>query len=332
MKKTLSLLSICILLNAQDTQELLKQAKEYEKANDYKNAMLIYKKLANVETIEFPKEEEVKIVKEKKIVEKKEVTPLKNGLNSFDDKETKSTIEQMLESSFDIYAYQENYFFPISYDTKSKEDRKRNEAKFQLSIKKPIIHDFFGFDETFYFGYTQTSWWQIYDDSSPFRETNYKPEVFVTVPYGKKDETALKGFKAGFLHESNGQSEEKSRSWNRIYLETYFQYKHLFVVPKVWYRLKEDKDSDDNHDIDDYLGYGDLTLMYPYKDHTFKLLLRNNLKSSDNRSYGQLDWTFPFFGSKNTFGHIQISSGYGESLIDYNEDITRINFGISLSR
>ena len=324
MNKLLISIFLCLTINLQANNTLLKQAQEYEKNQDYKKAMQIYKQLAEKKSIKFPKENAV--------VKNKEIIPLKNTLNTIDDHETKSTIEQMLESSFDIYPYESNYFFPISYDTKSKDNRKRNETKFQLSIKKPIVHDFLGFDETLYFGYTQTSWWQLYNQSSPFRETNYKPEIFVTVPYGKKDKTALKGFKAGFIHESNGQSEEKSRSWNRVYLESFFQYKNLFIIPKVWYRIKENKNNDDNHDIEDYLGYGDISFIYPYKDNNFKLLLRNNLKSNNNRSFAQLDWTFPFFGSKNTFGHIQFSNGYGDSLIDYNEDITRINFGISLSR
>ena len=76
-----------------------------------------------------------------------------------------------------------------------------------------------------------------------------------------------------------------------------------------------------------------LTLIYPYKSHTFKLLFRNNLRFNDqNKGYTQFDWTFPFFGSSKTFGYIQASTGYGDSLIDYDKEINRISFGISLSR
>ena len=329
MRIFIILLLLFNFLSSYDKNSLLKEASKLEKDGKYKEAMLIYKEIANNTYLEKTLEENsFKEIKVKEIPE--EVKVLAKNVNTIEDQETMTTIEQMLASSFNLYPYKENYFFPISYDTKKRNDRKRNETKFQLSLKKPISHNFFGFEETFYFGYTQISYWQLYSDSSPFRETNYKPEFFVTIPYGKRDKTALKGFKTGFLHESNGQGEEESRSWNRIYLESYFQYKNLFIIPRVWYRIEE-KD-DDNPDIEDYLGYGDLTFMYPYKEHNFKLMFRNNLKSKDNRGFAQLDWTFPFFGSKNTFGHIQISNGYGDSLIDYDKDITRINFGISLSR
>eukprot|EP01029_Cantina_marsupialis_P025166 TRINITY_DN66200_c0_g1_i1.p1 TRINITY_DN66200_c0_g1~~TRINITY_DN66200_c0_g1_i1.p1 ORF type:complete len:338 (-),score=27.78 TRINITY_DN66200_c0_g1_i1:192-1058(-) len=255
-------------------------------------------------------------------------------LDDFDDKETKQTVVQMLANSFDLYPYQENYLMPFSYDTKKRKDgREQTEVKFQLSVKKPIVTNLFNMNETINFGYTQTSWWQLYNDSAPFRETNYKPEVFIEIPYGKKNKTALKGFKFGLLHESNGQGEDKSRSWNRLYLTSYFQAGNLFIAPRVWYRLPESESEDDNPDIQKYLGYGDLTLMYPYKDHTFKLLLRNNLRmSDDNKGFAQLDWTFPMFGSKSTFGFLQLSSGYGDSLIDYDQEVNRISFGISLSR
>ena len=140
---------------------------------------------------------------------------------------------------------------------KKRSDRKQVEAKFQISVKKNILTNFFKMNETINFGYTQTSWWQLYKDSSPFRETNYQPEIFVTLPYGKRDKTVLKGFKFGFLHESNGQPKGDSRSWNRIYLRSYFQAGNLFISPRVWYKIPEEKESDDNPDIDKYMGYGD---------------------------------------------------------------------------
>ncbi|GGD33200.1 phospholipase [Malaciobacter pacificus] len=326
MKKFSILLFIVFSLNAQEFDKLYKEAEKLELQGKYKEANKIYKEIIKKEkTIN-----SIYIDEDKK----SEITAMKDTIDEVDDKETNETIAQIIASKFDIYPHHENYFFPISYDTNKRSDgRDSLETKFQLSIKKPIIHDFFGFDETINFGYTQTSWWQLYKDSSPFRETNYKPEIFVTIPYGKKDKTSLKAFTFGFLHESNGQAEPKSRSWNRIYLESYFQVGNLFAVPRVWYRIPEEEKDDDNPDIEDYMGYGDFTLIYPYKKHTFKALFRNNLKfDEDNKGFVQFDWTFPFFNSKNTFGYLQLSSGYGDSLIDYDKEINRINFGISLSR
>jgi len=321
----LSLLIFTNLNAKDDVENLYKKAKELESSGNYKEAMLIYKDIA----LEQSKINRIYVDEDKQ----KELETINQTINSIEDKETTRTLQQILSSTFSIYPHHENFILPFSHDTKKKDDRKQTEAKIQLSVKKPIAHNLFGFNETINLGYTHTSLWQLYEDSSPFRETSYKPEIFVNIPYGKRDKTALKGFSLGLLHESNGQPQETSRSWNRFYLESYFQAGNLFLIPKVWYRLPEKKEDDDNPDLEDYMGYGDLTLVYPYKSHTFKLLLRNNLKlDDDNKGFAQLDWSFPLFSSKNSFGYLQLSNGYGDSLIDYDKEISRISFGITLSR
>ncbi len=61
--------------------------------------------------------------------------------------------------------------------------------------------------------------------------------------------------------------------------------------------------------------------------------MRNNLRfNTHNKGFAQANWVFPLPQAKNTFGFIQLSSGYGDSLIDYDQEINRISFGISLSR
>ena len=60
----------------------------------------------------------------------------------------------------------------------------------------------------------------------------------------------------------NGKDKELSRSWNRLYLEGNFQYSELFIIPKIWYRIPEQDDNNPN--IEDYYGYGDLTFVYFY--------------------------------------------------------------------
>ncbi len=323
MLKIFLLCFISIFAFSLNFDNLYEKAQEAQNKHNYKEAMLLYKQIASKKLeLRYINKEQEDIIQASKLI-----------LNEVQDEQTVKTIEQVLSSSFNIYPYKENYFLPFSHTSTKIKDRNINEAKFQLSIKKPIIKNFFNLNESFYFAYTQTSWWQIYSPSAPFRETNYAPEIFVNIPYGKKDKTSLKAFKIGLLHESNGRKDENSRSWNRIYLESYFQVSNLFIVPKIWYRLREDKKDDDNKDIENYLGYGDITFLLPFKKHVFKLLFRNNLRFNDkNKSYAQIDYTFPLFSSKDTFAYVQISNGYGDSLIDYDKSISRFSFGISLSR
>ena len=93
---------------------------------------------------------------------------------------------------------------------------------------------------------------------------------------------------------------------------------------KPWYRIKEDKD-DDNPDIEKYLGHFELQSVYKYNDHSFALMVRNNLRTGENRGAAQLDWTFPLH--RNFKGYVQWFNGYGESLIDYNHNVNAIGLG-----
>ena len=317
----LLLLFLPAFLLAQKPNDIYIQAKKLEESGNYKEAMLLYKKIAiqNIDTVQSKIKNPVTF---KQNIKTKKVHK---------DIQTKQTIEQMEESAFNLLPYKENYFLPFSYDTKKRAGRDQIETKFQLSVKRPVSLEPLGFQKSVNFAYTQTSWWQLYKDSSPFRETNYKPEIFITTPYEEQNDFNLKRYTYGFLHESNGQGEPKSRSWNRLYLKGDFQFENLFVTPRVWYRIPESTEDDDNPDLESYLGYGDITLLYPYNKQIFKVKLRNNLRTK-NKGFAQLDWSFPLFNSSNTFGYLQFSNGYGDSLIDYDQNINRIGFGITLSR
>ena len=79
------------------------------------------------------------------------------------------------------------------------------------------------------------------------------------------------------------------------------------------------------------MGHGEFRLIYKVKNHTFGLMSRNNLESGFDRGATELSWSFPVGDRKDLRGYIQMFSGYGESLIDYNQEVNRIGFGISLS-
>ncbi|MCU0814683.1 MAG: phospholipase A [Burkholderiaceae bacterium] len=91
-------------------------------------------------------------------------------------------------------------------------------------------------------------------------------------------------------------------------------------------RLGEDGDDDDNPDIVDYLGHGDVVLSYRWRDSVVSGKARYNVGTG--RGYVEGSWTFPLLRGLN--GFLQATSGYGESLIDYNARQTTIGLGVSL--
>jgi len=205
---------------------------------------------------------------------------------------------------------------------------KKPEVTFQLSFKAKLWQDMFGKPIDLWVAYTQRSFWQLYnfDDSSPFRETNYEPEVLFNVRTG----FGLLGWKVRFIqlglnHQSNGQSEPLSRSWNRLVANVGIERGDFSVLVKGWYRLPENAVDDDNPRIDHYTGNGEIWGYYFLKKHRLAVMLRDNLNFHENRGAVQLEWTFPLFAGVG--GYVQYFLGYGESLLDYNHRINRIGVG-----
>lgn len=252
-----------------------------------------------------------------------------------------------------ITPHQRNYILPVSYIStpntrpfdglagisEDGEPLDHVEVKYQLSLKVPLYTGFSDKDQGIFMGFTLQSFWQFYnkDISSPFRETNYEPELF-WINF-LDDENVLWGdemaFVLGLSHQSNGRSQPNSRSWNRVYAEFIWENRGFVFSFKPWYRLPEDrKDNileakgDDNPDIHKYMGYFEFTGAYRLEEHELSFMFRNNL-SSDNRGALQLDWSFPAWGKLR--GYVQYFNGYGESMIDYNAHIERFGVGILLT-
>lgn len=205
------------------------------------------------------------------------------------------------------------------------------EAKFQISFKTKAVENLFGDNGDIWMGYTQSSRWQVYngEDSRPFRETNYEPEVMLVF----RNNYHIGGWSGrmtgiGVNHQSNGRADPFSRSWNRVIGQIGFDRENWAVIARPWWRISDGND-DDNPDIEDYIGRGDLTIVHKRGGHEFALMARHSLRGGD-RSHGalQFDWGFPIHNQLR--GHLQIFDGYGESLIDYNHRATYIGLGISL--
>ena len=205
------------------------------------------------------------------------------------------------------------------------------EAKFQLSFKTKFAENIFGDNGDLWGAYTQSSRWQVYngEESRPFRETNYEPEVMLVF----RNNYSLGGWHGrmtgiGINHQSNGRSDPLSRSWNRVILNVGLDRENWAFVVRPWWRIPDGND-DDNPDIENYVGRGDAMLVYSRDGHEFSMIGRHSLRGGDE-SHGslQLDWGFPI--DRTLRGHVQLFHGYGESLIDYNHKATYVGLGISL--
>ena len=300
---------VCVSFSYASVTKKLSEAKAYEEAGEYQKAMQIYKSLATKDLG----------VDQTSVAVEQNITPYK-------DEATNQSVEQAIYGLYGLKPYHSNYFLPLSYSKEAKvsSGSKDVESKFQISIQKELANNLLGYNESYSLGYTQISWWQSYADSAYFRETNYAPEFFVRVPI---ENSVLKAVQVGLLHESNGRGGVNERSWNRAYLQGFFQVKGLFIIPRIWQQF----DVKYNRDIRQYMGYGDLKLFYPYKENFFKRIWRNNFDFNNNRNGLELNWSFPLFNT-GLFGYLQYFNGYGESLIDYNRNVNRVSLGIAISR
>jgi len=196
-------------------------------------------------------------------------------------------------------------------------DLSHSELVFQLGFKMKLVENAFKKPVDLWFGYTQNSFWQAgnHEASSPFRETNYQPELMAVTPLNFN----ILGmhasfFNLGLVHQSNGQAGSLSRSWNRTYAQVGLERGGLTVVGRVWKRVNEAAQDDNNPDIVDYMGRGDLVVTYRNNGHDYSALVRRNF--STEKGAVQLSWAFPLVGHLK--GYAQYFSGYGQSMIDYN--------------
>jgi phospholipase A1 len=220
------------------------------------------------------------------------------------------------------------------------------EMRIQLSVRTKIAQGLLtkggaqGLD-SLWFGYTQQSYWQIFNRelSRPFRSTDHEPELTYIYP---TDAMLPGGWRLRYsgisaVHQSNGQSLPLSRSWNRVVLMAGMEKGDRFSLQaRAWARLPERNVDDDNPNISDLIGRAELTGNWHASDrHTLGLTVRHSLRSAARGSV-RLEWLYRPLGTQpNGLAsglriHTQLFSGYGDSLLDYNRRRTVLSVGLSL--
>lgn len=251
------------------------------------------------------------------------------------------------KGTFRLVTYHPNYVMPFRWtdnfnrqpftDNPNRpkaeyKDYQNVETHFQVSVKAKIIQDAFWGKGDFWVGYTQGAYWQVYNEplSRPFREMNYEPELMFVMPLN----FSFGNFKwriaqISVNHQSNGKEHALSRSWNRIIFSTFYEWGNFIFQTRTMWRFKEKNDEDDNPDIQSYMGRWQFILGYNAGGgHTFVASTRNNMSFKHNRNYAQLVYQFPLSGYLK--GIVEVSHGYGDSLIEYNHKQTSIGIGVVL--
>jgi phospholipase A1 len=285
-----------------------------------------------------------------RLAQQEEAAPSEENLTFMEKQWDLVPLEDKKKRTFVLRPHRTSYFLAAAYNDSPNQyvalendeqaEAQETEAKFQISFKAKAWENIFNLPLDLWLAYTQLSFWQLYNSafSSPFRDTNYEPEALFNwrTRYAIPD---LQGLKLQFInfglnHQSNGRSEPLSRSWNRLVVNFGLEKGHFNALLKTWYRIPEDEEDDDNPDITDYMGYGELWLTYLYEDIRLAVMLRNNFEHNDHGAV-QVDISLPFekiwkpLGSKFAL-YVQYFNGYGECLLDYNDRANRIGAGFMI--
>lgn len=236
-------------------------------------------------------------------------------------------IEQASKTLFGIDPRNKFSIYQPSYFVFGKEN-----LKMQFSGKYRLAKAY-----NVYLSYTQTMFWNIYDQSAPFDEINYNPEVFYRLVEG--DGKFIRSIDFGVTHTSNGEDGDKSRSINRLFLKsnvaTNFGRNNLLAELKLQHIYSK---ADANKYIIDYMGYWEakFILTHVIVSGTSRMDIEYRFfagKSVVNLGKGGRELGLVYHLGNENFNpafYAQWYSGYAENLLHYDQKVSQARLGLLL--
>jgi outer membrane phospholipase A len=212
-------------------------------------------------------------------------------------------------------------------------------ARFQLSFLYRLFDSDQGWGAhapllaRLHFGYTQTSVWNLSDDSRPFRDTSYRPSLFWAREHSTQP-ARVDRLRIGVEHESNGKEGAESRSINILFLQPGWDWelpngKRLEFAPRLYGYL----DKEENPDIQRYRGYADWRLRYGDDERSWRAMARLGTAGKGSLT---LEWFERTRGRgpglQSAYFFAQFFTGYGEDILDYDRRFKsqlRLGFAIA---
>lgn len=200
-------------------------------------------------------------------------------------------------------------------------------AKYQISFKQILSKEALPYDTYLVLTYTQKAFWNIYEDSFPFRDLNFHPTISLgKFVFNKNDE--LSGIATfSFEHESNGRDSIFSRSWNRLSLGyTANVFKNTTASFKAWlpFAYKEG-----NPDLLEYVGIAEIKVSHELiRDKlSFAVMARKGLNFKNGALRSRIYYN-PFKRNiANQYFMLEWYLGQAESLLDYQTSQSMIRVG-----
>lgn len=222
--------------------------------------------------------------------------------------------------------YKDNYFItgiPLNREVTNN----TADAMFQVSIRHRLTKSILPFKTFAYFTYTQKSFWSIYAESSPFRDTNYNPGIGLAKSFLR--ENKLQGtvfFQA--KHESNGKNGKDSRSWNYLsVVAKYYINPRLNISAEFWIPYV---DGANNKDLLDYRGVGRINFNCVDNNQKWWFEIQLNQRKGFGNINTIANIAFKVSENSNQYLFLRFQDGYGDSLQDYNKYSMNVRIGICI--
>lgn len=237
-----------------------------------------------------------------------------------DDKEILNIIDNM--PMFGIY--QDNYFI-TGIPVNEAITRHTSDAKYQVSFRHRVTKTVLPLNTALFLTYTQRSFWNVYEESLPFKDSNFNPGISLSRHLTYNDK--LWGIaNLGLEHESNGRDSIYSRSWNYLMGNvTYFLNGSISLTGKIWMGLL----AEENQDLFAYKGIGQLTFNYHSKDDFLYVSTTINPRKG-GRVNTIVEVSIRPFESMNQYVFLQWYQGYAENLLNYNELSSKVRLGFCI--
>ena len=224
--------------------------------------------------------------------------------------------------SFGIY--KDNYFV-VGTDLLKTPTKTNSDAKFQVSIRNRMTNSTLPFKTYLFLTYTQKAFWDVFQESFPFRDLNFNPTVGLGRALVRKNRF-LGTITMQLEHESNGKDGDDSRSWNKITFGSILLMNDKWSLQsQVWIPIV---DGENNSDIVSYKGWGFIAADYtsPKRKFGFGCVVTKRAGSFFDANI-TINGSVRIFSDDNQYLFFEYYNGYGESMLDYKEYRQRFRIG-----